>query len=152
MIEFLIQVLDPAREVYEEKTSVADNVYRRMNMKFKTIAVYTLQIFLIFLYLLFIMHPPLELFEICRARTEHDLHTSNLDHLCRLNSDSKIMATPSWFSLFIFFAFVYFGVGLMLDLCLRLNQDLEALLNQRILSLIKRKKWKRMLTNKDKID
>lgn len=113
-----------------------------MNMKFKTIAVYMVQIFLIFLYSLFIMHPPLELFEICRARSEHDLHMSNLDDLCRLNSDSKIMATPSWFFLFLFFAFVYYGVGLTLDLCLGLNQDLEALSNKRILSFLRRKKEK----------
>lgn len=123
-----------------------------MNMKFKTIAVFMLQIFLIFLFSLVIMHPPLELFEICRARSVHDMHISNLDHLCRLNSDSKIMATPSWFCLFIFFAFVYYGVGLMLDLCLGLNQNLEALLNQKILSFIKKKKRKRMLIDKDKID
>lgn len=123
-----------------------------MNIRFKTIVVCMLHIFLIFLYSLFKMFPPVELIEICKARSEHDLHISNLDHLCRLNSDSKIMATPSWFCLFIFFAFVYYGVGLMLDLFLGLNQNLEALLNQRILSFIKKKKRKRMLIDKDKID
>lgn len=123
-----------------------------MNIRFKTIAVCMLHIFLIFLYSLFKMFPPVELIEICKARSEHDLHISNLDHLCRLNSDSKIMATPSWFCLFIFFAFVYYGVGLMLDLFLGLNQNLEALLNQRILSFIKKKNRKRMLIDKDKID
>lgn len=123
-----------------------------MNIRFKTIAVCMLHIFFIFLCSLFKMPSPLELIEICKARSEHDLHISNLDHLCRLNSDSKIMATPSWFCLFIFFAFVYYGVGLMLDLFLGLNQNLEALLNQRILSFIKKKKRKRMLIDKDKID
>lgn len=86
-------------------------IYRRMNMQFKTIAVCLLQSLLVFLYLLLIMQPPVEVFEICRARTEHDLHTSNLDHLCSLNADWKIMATPSCFYLFLYLALVYYGVG-----------------------------------------
>lgn len=110
-----------------------------MNMKFKTIAVYTLQIFFIFLYLLFIMYPPLELSEICRARTEHDLHTSNLDHLCSLNADWKIMATPSCFFLFLYLALVYYVVGPLLDFILSTDPNLKALFNQRISSFIKSK-------------
>lgn len=110
-----------------------------MNMQFKTIAVCLLQSLLIFLYLLFIMQPPVEVFKICRARTEHDLHTSNLDHLCSLNADWKIMATPSWLFLFLYLAFVYYGVSPLLNFILSTDQNLKALFNQRILSFIEKK-------------
>lgn len=138
VMRFLRQVIDPAREVYEEERSM-QRIYRRMNMQFKTIAVCLLQSLLVFLYLLFIMQPPVEVFEICRARTEHDLHTSNLDHLCSLNADWKIMATPSCFYLFLYLALVYYGVGPLLNFILSTDQNLKALFNQRILSFIKQK-------------
>nr|XP_034324592.1 uncharacterized protein LOC105335394 isoform X1 [Crassostrea gigas] len=138
VMRFLRQVIDPAREVYEEERSM-QRIYRRMNMQFKTIAVCLLQSLLVFLYLLFIMQPPVEVFEICRARTEHDLHTSNLDHLCSLNADWTIMATPSCFYLFLYLALVYYGVGPLLNFILSTDQNLKALFNQRILSFIKQK-------------
>lgn len=59
VMRFLRQVMDPAREVYEEERSM-QRIYRRMhmNMQFKTIAVCLLQSFLkSFLYLLIIMQP-----------------------------------------------------------------------------------------------
>lgn len=138
VMRFLRQVIDPAREVYEEEGRM-QHIYKRMNIQFKTIAACVLQSFLIFLYLLIIMQPPVEVFEICRARTEHDLHTSNLHHLCGLNADWKIMATPSWFFFFLYLALVYFGVCPLLDFFLSTDPYLKAIFNQRILSYIKSK-------------
>lgn len=139
VMRFLRQVIDPARDVYQVERSIFKRIYRRMDIKFKTIAVNVLRSLLAMLYLLIIMRSPYEVFEICSTRMDYDFSIKGLDQLCKLNSGWKIMATPSWFLMFLFLACVYYGVSPLLDLFLSSNPDLKALSNQKILSYLKKK-------------
>lgn len=54
-------MIDPERDIIEKDRSIKQHLYKRMNMKLKTITVHILKAFLVMIYLLFIMHPPSEM-------------------------------------------------------------------------------------------
>lgn len=140
------QVIDTERDVLEKERSITDHLYRRMNMKLKTITVYFLQVILVMLYLFFIMITPSEIRSFCSSmkKTGQEQYLPSLVYLCKLNSDGKIMEKPSLLYLFLFLAFVYYGVTPLFKLCLKHNANLKAVFNQRVLTCIgmeRRGKW-----------
>lgn len=98
------QVIDTERDVLEKERSITDHLYRRMNMKLKTITVYFLQVILVMLYLFFIMITPSEIRSFCSSmkKTGQEQYLPSLVYLCKLNSDGKIMEKPSLLYLFLF--------------------------------------------------
>lgn len=138
VMRFLRQVIDTERDVLEKERSITDHLYRRMNMKLKTITVYFLQLILVMLYLFFIMITPSEIRSFCSSmkKTEQEQYLPSLVYLCKLNSDGKIMEKPSLLYLFLFLAFVYYGVTPLFKLCLKHNANLKAVFNQRVLTCI----------------
>lgn len=135
-IDIFYQVIDTERDVLEKEKSIPDHLYRRMNIKLKTITVYILQVILVMLYLFFIMIAPSEIRSFCSSmkKTEQEQYLPSLVYLCKLNSDGKIMQKPSLFYLFLFLAFVYYGVTPLFRLCLKHNANLKAVFNQRVLT------------------
>lgn len=134
----LIQVIDPKRVVFEKKNNMIEHLYTRMNMKFKTITVLFLQIFLMMFYLFWIMLAPTEIRSFCRSngKIEEGQSLQVFEYVCKLNSDGKIMEKPSLLYLFLFLAFVYYGVTPLFKLCLKHNANLKAVFNQRVLTCI----------------
>lgn len=135
-------MIDTERDVLENDRGITDHLYRRMNMKLKTITVYFLQVILVMLYLFFIMIAPSEIRSFCSSmkKTEQEQYLPSLVYLCTLNSDGKIMEKPSLFHLFLFLTFVYYGVPPLFRLCLKHNANLNAVFNQRVLTCIGIKK------------
>ncbi|XP_034324602.2 uncharacterized protein [Magallana gigas] len=138
VMRFLRQVIDTERDVLEKERSITDHLYRRMNMKLKTITVYFLQVILVMLYLFFIMITPSEIRSFCSSmkKTGQEQYLPSLVYLCKLNSDGKIMEKPSLLYLFLFLAFVYYGVTPLFKLCLKHNANLKAVFDQRVLTCI----------------
>lgn len=85
------QVIDTERDVLEKERSITDHLYRRMNMKLKTITVYFLQVILVMLYLFFIMITPSEIRSFCSSmkKTGQEQYLPSLVYLCKLNSEVK---------------------------------------------------------------
>lgn len=142
LLRSTLQVIDTERDVLENDRGITDHLYRRMNMKLKTITVYFLQVILVMLYLFFIMIAPSEIRSFCSSmkKTEQEQYLPSLVYLCTLNSDGKIMEKPSLFYLFLFLTFVYYGVPPLFRLCLKHNANLNAVFNQRVLTCIGIKK------------
>lgn len=134
---FLFKVIDPAREAYQGKLDMVDQLRGRLNLKLKTIVEYLLYIVVICIVLLMI--PPSSYVQTQCDKTENkaDHDFQEIEFFCRLNSDGKIIdKTAAVFFLFGVFV-VYNAMYLCMDLYLRFRPDHEEILNQRIKTFLR---------------
>lgn len=137
VMRFLRQVIDPAREAYQGKLDMVDQLRGRLNFKLKTIVEYLLYIVVVCIVLLMI--PPSSYIQDQCDKTENkaDHDFQEIEFFCRLNSDGKIIdKTAAVFFLFGVFV-VYNAMYLCMDLYLRFRPDHEEILNQRIKTFLR---------------
>lgn len=131
-------MIDPERDIIEKDRSIKQHLYKRMNMKLKTITVYILKAFLVMIYLLFIMHPPSEMRSFCSGYTKPKQSSSVIDYFCELNTEGKIMEKPSLLYLFLFLAFVCYCVDPLFSFFLKYNENAKAVFDRRIVTIFQR--------------
>lgn len=134
---FLKEVMDPARETYEELPNTVDQIWDHLNFKLKTILEFFIILFITIFNISLNMDPSSNVKRFCDI-TNADI--SSITYICQLNSEGKIMDKSSmlYFN-FISFPFIYFSVKLLLKLCMNYHPDINAALNQRIKTYLQTK-------------
>ncbi|XP_065942793.1 uncharacterized protein [Magallana gigas] len=137
VMHFLRQVIDPAREAYQSKLDMVDQLRGQLNFKLRTIVEFLLYIVVVFI-VLWMMPPSSYIQNQCDKtvnKADHDFQ--EIEMICRLNSDGKIIDKTAvvFFILGVFV--VYNVVDLCMDLYLRFRPDREEILNQRIKTFLR---------------
>ncbi|XP_061173899.1 uncharacterized protein LOC133183004 [Saccostrea echinata] len=130
VIRFIRQVIDPAREVYEESTPLGQAFEKLKNTKLKTAVLYFAQCVFILMYLWWLMLPISGIHTACESYKHENHKLSSIDNLCKLSSDGNIIQKPSVYFLFGIFGFIFFGTRSILEIFLRYNTEFNLFLNQ----------------------
>lgn len=124
--------MDPAREAYQGERHVVAQLRGCLNFKLKTIVEFLLYMVVVSIVLL--MMPPSSYIQNQCDKTvnkaDHDFQ--EIEMICRLNSDGKIIDKTAVLS---FLVWVFVGYNVMyqfMNLYLRFRPDHEEILNQRI--------------------
>lgn len=137
VMRFLRQVIDPAREAYQEKLDMVDLLRGRLNFKLKTIVELILYFVVVFI-VLWMMPPSSYIQNQCDKtvnKADHDFE--EIEMICRLNLDGKIVDKTAVVFLILGLFLVYNVMDLIMDLYLRFRPDREEILNQRIKTFLR---------------
>lgn len=126
-------MIDPAREVYQDR--ICETTERLKNMKLKTVLIYMLQGLLSLICLWLIMLPPYGIQSSCDSYKNSQINgckLSSIDLLCQLSSDGRIMEKPFVVVLFLIFVFIRFGIRLIVEFYITTYPEHGLHLNQSV--------------------